>query len=45
MSSDKSDNQLINGMLHKDGEPVPVREEQDLFDLIGVSWIEPRGRI
>ena len=24
--------------------PVPVREERELFELIGVKWVEPEGR-
>lgn len=34
----------IGGMLHKDGKPVEVREERDLFRLIGVPWVEPEER-
>ena len=32
------------GMLTKNGEPVPVREEEDLFRLIGIPWIHPSDR-
>jgi len=34
----------IGGMLHKDGKPVDVREEEDLFRLIGVPWVPPEER-
>jgi DNA polymerase/3'-5' exonuclease PolX len=34
----------IDGMLMKDGVAVPVREETDLFRLIGVPWTEPGAR-
>ncbi len=33
-----------DGMLRKNGEAVPVREEDDLFELIGVAWVAPEGR-
>jgi DNA polymerase/3'-5' exonuclease PolX len=32
------------GRLWKDGAIVRVREERDLFALIGVPWVEPAGR-
>lgn len=32
------------GMLHKNDEPIEVREEKDLFNLIGISYVEPKGR-
>jgi DNA polymerase/3'-5' exonuclease PolX len=33
------------GMLRlQDGTAVPVREERDLFDMIGVPWMEPEKR-
>jgi len=32
------------GMLMANGRPVPVREERDLFALIGVPWVEPEER-
>jgi DNA polymerase/3'-5' exonuclease PolX len=28
-------------MLTKDGEEIEVREEKDLFDLIGIHYTEP----
>lgn len=33
-----------DGMLHRNGIPVPVYEERDLFKLIGFPWLEPRDR-
>lgn len=33
-----------DGMLQKDGLPVPVYEEKDLFDLIGVQFKPPEFR-
>ena len=35
----------IDGMLTFRGNPVQVREEKDLFKLIGMPWIEPEKRI
>jgi len=32
------------GMLYKDGHKIPVREERDLFDMIGIVWQEPWER-
>lgn len=32
------------GMLCDDHGPVPVREEKDLFQMIGLDWIEPEHR-
>jgi DNA polymerase/3'-5' exonuclease PolX len=32
------------GMLHKDGALIPVREEYDLFTLLGIPWIDPQAR-
>ncbi len=34
----------IKGMLHKEGEPIEVREEIDLFNLIGIDYVEPEQR-
>lgn len=34
----------IDGMLHKDGSAVPVYEEEELFKLIGINYIEPEKR-
>jgi DNA polymerase/3'-5' exonuclease PolX len=34
----------VNGMLTKNGEPVTVREEIDLFHLIGLPWQNPADR-
>jgi len=33
-----------NGYLFKDGERFEVREEKDLFRLIGVRYVEPENR-
>lgn len=33
-----------DGMLRDDHGPVPVREEADLFKLIGLDWVEPEYR-
>lgn len=33
-----------DGMLHRGDETVVVREERDLFDLIGVPWVDPERR-
>ncbi len=32
------------GTLHKDNKPIEVREEIDLFNLIGVEYAEPKQR-
>ena len=34
----------VDGMLTWNGEPVPVREEQDLFAMAGVAWCRPEER-
>jgi len=34
-----------NGFLTKNGVIVPVKEETDLFKLIGVEYVEPKDRI
>jgi len=34
----------VDGYLTKDGDKVPVKEEMELYRLIGVKWIEPRYR-
>lgn len=34
----------IGGMLTYDGQPVAVKEEEDLFRLCGVKYIEPSFR-
>ena len=33
------------GMLTKDGKTIPVREEKDLFRLVGMKWIPPEERV
>ncbi len=32
------------GMLRRGERPIPVPEEQDLFALIGIPWVEPEER-
>lgn len=34
----------VNGMLTKNNQEVEVREEKDLFKLIGVEYVEPEER-
>ena len=34
----------INGMLTKNGREIEVREEKDLFNLIGVAYVQPNQR-
>ena len=34
----------VDGMLTRDGEPIPVREEADLFSLLGMAWVDPIDR-
>ena len=34
----------VDGMLHRDGEPVATPEEYELFRLAGVPWMEPERR-
>lgn len=34
----------LGGMLCTIGHKVPVLEERDLFELIGVKWVEPQMR-
>jgi DNA polymerase/3'-5' exonuclease PolX len=31
-------------MLRRDGVEVATREERDLFELIGLPWVEPERR-
>lgn len=31
----------VEGMLMRHSQPVPVPEEEDLFRLIGVPWVDP----
>ncbi|MFA7256928.1 MAG: hypothetical protein WC047_05080 [Kiritimatiellales bacterium] len=33
-----------DGHLVKDGHKIPVREERELFNLIGIPWVEPWER-
>jgi DNA polymerase/3'-5' exonuclease PolX len=32
------------GILWKDGQPTYIRTEQELFDLLGILWLEPELR-
>jgi len=34
----------IGGMMHYNGVPLPLREEEDLFAIAGVPWCEPEAR-
>jgi DNA polymerase/3'-5' exonuclease PolX len=34
----------MEGMLCSKAHKIPVREERDLFNLIGLPWVEPQGR-
>jgi DNA polymerase/3'-5' exonuclease PolX len=34
----------IDGMLHRSGVPLPVRSEEELFELSGVPWVPPEKR-
>ena len=34
-----------DGILYKDGKPIYIREEIDLFHLIGLEYCEPKYRI
>ena len=34
----------VGGILTHDGVPVPTRSEEELFELIGVDWVEPEFR-
>lgn len=35
----------IDGMLTKNGQPIPVPEEKDLFWLLGLEYVEPEYRL
>lgn len=35
----------VDGMLTKNGEPIPVPEERDLFWLLGLEYVEPEYRL
>ncbi len=41
----KADFKDVDGILIKRGAIVPVREEKDFFELIGVPFTEPENRI
>lgn len=34
----------IGGCLHKDNEVICFREEQDLFDFLGIEFVQPEKR-
>ena len=34
----------IDGILHKGSNPIEIREEEDLFRLIGLDYVEPQYR-
>ena len=34
----------IGGVLHRGGEQTYVREERDLFDMLGIEWVDPEDR-
>jgi len=34
----------VNGILMKRNEPKPIFEERELFDLLGIEYIEPEQR-
>lgn len=34
----------IEGMLHKDGKPIEIREEIDLFNLLKMDYVKPELR-
>ena len=34
----------VNGMLVRNGKRIPVKEEQDLFDVLKIGWREPKER-
>ena len=35
----------VDGMLTRNGETFPVKEEIDLFNLLGLDWVEPKNRV
>jgi len=35
----------VDGMLTKNGKPIPVLEEKDLFFLLGLEYVEPEFRM
>lgn len=32
------------GVLSRDGETIYIREERELFELLGLDWVEPENR-
>lgn len=34
----------IEGMLYRNGQAVPVREEEDLFRMLQITWVRPEAR-
>lgn len=35
----------VDGMLIKNGQPIPIPEEKDLFWLLGLEYVEPEYRL
>jgi len=35
---------MEGGVLHRNGEAVPVKNERSLFNLLGLRWVEPENR-
>ncbi len=34
----------VNGYLTKNGEQIPIYNEIDLYDLLGIPWVDPKYR-
>jgi len=34
-----------DGMLYKSDKQFPIREERDLFELLGIDWVDPVDRM
>lgn len=39
-----SDMKFSEGRLWRDGQPLPLADERDLFAALGLDWIEPQAR-
>lgn len=35
----------VDGMLHDGYHSIPIREEKELFDILGLPFVEPKDRI